>query len=98
GFGDRRKRMMEDIAILTGGKFVSEDLGIKLENVELDMMGRAKKVSVTKEETTIIEGAGSQEGVQGRINQIRAEIENTESSHDKEKLQERLAKLAGGVA
>src|SRR5437660_332187 len=98
GFGDRRKRMMEDIAILTGGKFVSEDLGIKLENVELDMMGRAKKVVITKEETTIIEGAGSPDGVTGRINQIRQEIETTESSYDKEKLQERLAKLAGGVA
>jgi chaperonin GroEL len=98
GFGDRRKRMMEDIAILTGGKFVSEDLGIKLENVELDMMGRAKKVVITKEETTIIEGAGSQDGVTGRISQIRQEIETTESSYDKEKLQERLAKLAGGVA
>jgi len=98
GFGDRRKRMMEDIAILTGGKFVSEDLGIKLENVELDTMGRAKKVVITKEETTIIEGAGSPDGVTGRINQIRQEIETTESSYDKEKLQERLAKLAGGVA
>jgi len=98
GFGDRRKRMMEDIAILTGGKFVSEDLGIKLENVELDMMGRAKKVVITKEETTIIEGAGSPDGVTGRINQIRQEIDTTESSYDKEKLQERLAKLAGGVA
>jgi chaperonin GroEL len=98
GFGDRRKRMMEDIATLTGGRFVSEDLGIKLENVELDMMGRAKKVVITKEETTIIEGGGSQEAVTGRIGQIRQEIETTESSYDKEKLQERLAKLAGGVA
>ena len=98
GFGDRRKRMMEDIAILTGGKFISEDLGIKLENVELDMLGRASKVVITKEETTIIEGAGSQDAVTGRINQIRQEIEVTESSYDKEKLQERLAKLAGGVA
>jgi len=98
GFGDRRKRMMEDIAVLTNGKFVSEDLGIKLESVELDMLGHAKKVVITKEETTIIEGAGSQEAVQGRIAQIRAEIDNTESSYDKEKLQERLAKLAGGVA
>jgi chaperonin GroEL len=98
GFGDRRKRMMEDIAILTGGKFISEDLGIKLDSVELDMMGRAKKVVITKEETTVIEGAGTQDGVQGRINQIRQEIETTESSYDKEKLQERLAKLAGGVA
>ena len=98
GFGDRRKRMLEDIAILTGGKFISEDLGIKLDNVDLSMLGSAKKVVVTKEETTIIEGAGSQDGVTGRINQIRAEIENTESSYDREKLQERLAKLAGGVA
>jgi chaperonin GroEL len=98
GFGDRRKRMLEDIAILTGGKFISEDLGIKLENVELDMLGRAKKVVITKDETTIIEGAGSQDAVTGRINQIRQEIETTESSYDKEKLQERLAKLAGGVA
>jgi chaperonin GroEL len=98
GFGDRRKRMMEDIATLTGGKFVSEDLGIKLENVELEMLGTAKKIVVTKEETTIIEGSGSPDAVQGRINQIRAEIETTESSYDKEKLQERLAKLAGGVA
>jgi chaperonin GroEL len=98
GFGDRRKRMMEDIAILTGGKFISEDLGIKLENVELTDMGRAKKVVITKEETTIIEGAGSPDAVTGRINQIRQEIETTESSYDKEKLQERLAKLAGGVA
>ncbi|HEV2858057.1 MAG TPA: chaperonin GroEL, partial [Solirubrobacterales bacterium] len=98
GFGDRRKAMLEDIATLTGGRFVSEDLGIKLENIELDMMGRAKRVVVTKEETTIIEGAGTQDAVKGRINQIRSQIENTESSYDKEKLQERLAKLAGGVA
>jgi len=98
GFGDRRKRMMEDIAILTGGKFISEDLGIKLENIELDMLGRAKKVVIAKEETTIIEGAGESDAVTGRIAQIRAEIETTESSYDKEKLQERLAKLAGGVA
>jgi chaperonin GroEL len=98
GFGDRRKRMMEDIAILTGGQFVSEDLGIKLDNLELESLGRAKKVVISKEQTTIIEGAGSPEAVQGRISQIRAEIDNTESSYDKEKLQERLAKLAGGVA
>jgi chaperonin GroEL len=98
GFGDRRKRMMEDIAILTGGQFISDDLGIKLDNLELDALGRAKKVVISKEQTTIIEGAGSPEGVQGRISQIRAEIDNTESSYDKEKLQERLAKLAGGVA
>jgi len=98
GFGDRRKAMMEDIAILTGGKFVSEDLGIKLENVTLDMLGSAKKVVVTKEETTIIEGAGTSEAVQGRIAQIKKQIEETESNYDREKLQERLAKLAGGVA
>jgi chaperonin GroEL len=98
GFGDRRKAMMEDIAILTGGKFISEDLGIKLENVDLTMMGRAKKVIVTKEETTIVEGAGSPDAVKGRIEQIRRQIETTESSYDREKLQERLAKLAGGVA
>src|SRR5688572_16300690 len=98
GFGDRRKRMMEDIAVLTGGQFISEDLGIKLESVDLSMLGRAKRVVITKEETTVIEGAGSSDGVTGRINQIRQEIETTESSYDKEKLQERLAKLAGGVA
>jgi chaperonin GroEL len=98
GFGDRRKRMMEDIATLTGGQFVSEDLGIKLDNVDLSMLGRAKKVVITKDETTIIEGAGSPEAVQGRISQIRQESETTESSYDKEKLQERLAKLSGGVA
>jgi chaperonin GroEL len=98
GFGDRRKRMMEDIAILTGGQFISEDLGIKLESVELNMLGRAKRVVITKDETTIIEGAGSSDVVTGRINQIRQEIETTESSYDREKLQERLAKLAGGVA
>jgi chaperonin GroEL len=98
GFGDRRKRMMEDIATLTGGQFISEDLGIRLENVDLTMLGRAKKVVITKEQTTIIEGAGSHDAVVGRVNQIRAEIEQTESSYDKEKLQERLAKLAGGVA
>jgi chaperonin GroEL len=98
GFGDRRKAMLEDIAILTAGQFLSEDLGIKLENVDTTMMGRAKRVIVTKEETTIIEGAGSKEAVQGRIAQIRRAIEDTDSSYDKEKLQERLAKLAGGVA
>ncbi len=97
-FGERRKAIMEDIAILTGGTFLSEDLGIKLENVNLDMLGRAKKVVVTKEDTTIVEGAGSKEAVQGRINQIKKQIEETESDYDREKLQERLAKLAGGVA
>ena len=98
GFGDRRKAMLEDIATLTAGKFISEDLGIKLENADLNMLGQAKKIVITKEETTIIEGRGTHEAVQGRINQIRKAIETTDSSYDKEKLQERLAKLAGGVA
>jgi chaperonin GroEL len=98
GFGDRRKAMLEDIAILTGGKFLSEDLGIKLENVDFTMLGSAKKVTIGKEETTIIEGAGAHEAVTGRIAQLRRQIEETDSSYDKEKLQERLAKLAGGVA
>ncbi|MDM7460362.1 MAG: chaperonin GroEL [bacterium] len=98
GFGERRKAMLEDIAILTNGRFISEDLGIKLENVTHDMLGQAKKVVIAKEETTIIEGAGSQEAVMGRINQIKRLIETTESSYDREKLQERLAKLSGGVA
>jgi len=98
GFGERRKAMLEDIAILTGGRFIAEDLGIKLENVTLDMLGQAKKVVIGKEETTIIEGAGSPEAVTGRINQIKRLIETTESSYDREKLQERLAKLSGGVA
>ena len=98
GFGDRRKAMMEDIAILTGGKFLSEDLGIKLEKVELDDLGRAKKIVIDKENTTIVEGDGKQSDVQGRINQIRKAIEETTSDYDREKLQERLAKLAGGVA
>jgi chaperonin GroEL len=98
GFGERRKAMLEDIAILTGGKFLSEDLGIKLENVDFSMLGRVKKVIVAKEETTIVEGAGSRDAVMGRINQIKKQIEETESNYDREKLQERLAKLAGGVA
>jgi chaperonin GroEL len=98
GFGDRRKAMLEDIAILTGGKFLSEDLGIKLEKVELDDLGRAKKIVIDKENTTIVEGNGKQSDVQGRINQIRKAIEETTSDYDREKLQERLAKLAGGVA
>src|SRR5437867_9247616 len=98
GFGDRRKAMMEDIAILTGGKFLSEDLGIKLEKIELDDLGRAKKLVIDKENTTIVEGAGKQSDLQGRINQIRKAIEETTSDYDREKLQERLAKLAGGVA
>ncbi len=98
GFGDRRKAMMEDIAILTGAEYISEDIGVKLEHVEMGMLGTASKVIVTKEETTIIEGAGSPEDVTGRINLIRRQIEATDSSYDREKLQERLAKLAGGVA
>jgi chaperonin GroEL len=98
GFGERRKAMLQDIAILTGAQVVSEEVGLKLENIGLDLLGRARKVVVTKDETTIVEGAGSREEVQGRINQIRAEIENTDSDYDREKLQERLAKLSGGVA
>ena len=98
GFGDRRKAMLEDIAILTAGQVISEDLGIKLENVGLDMLGRAKRVVIEKENTTIVDGAGSKEEIQGRCNQIRAQIEETTSDYDREKLQERLAKLAGGVA
>lgn len=98
GFGDRRKAMMEDIATLTGGQFISEDLGIKLDGVTLEMLGEAKKVVITKEDTTVIEGAGTSEAVVGRINQIKKQIENTDSSYDREKLQERLAKLSGGVA
>ena len=98
GFGDRRKAMMEDIAILTGGQFISEDIGIKLENVDLNMLGEANKVRVAKEKTTIVEGKGSKKAIEGRINQIRKQIEETDSDYDREKLQERLAKLAGGVA
>ncbi|WP_429812245.1 chaperonin GroEL [Sinorhizobium chiapasense] len=98
GFGDRRKAMLEDIAILTGGTVISEDLGIKLENVTLDMLGRAKKVSISKENTTIVDGAGQKADIEGRVAQIKAQIEETSSDYDREKLQERLAKLAGGVA
>ncbi|HLS68389.1 MAG TPA: chaperonin GroEL, partial [Kiloniellales bacterium] len=98
GFGDRRKAMLQDIAILTGGTAISEDLGIKLENVTLDMLGTAKKVSITKEETTIVDGAGEKKDIEGRVAQIKAQIEETTSDYDREKLQERLAKLAGGVA
>ncbi|AHK43533.1 MULTISPECIES: chaperonin GroEL [Ensifer] len=98
GFGDRRKAMLEDIAILTGGTVISEDLGIKLENVTLDMLGRAKKVSISKENTTIVDGAGQKSDIEGRVSQIKAQIEETTSDYDREKLQERLAKLAGGVA
>ena len=98
GFGDRRKAMLEDIAILTNGQVISEDLGIKLENVAMDMLGTAKRINITKEETTIVEGAGKKKDIQGRCGQIRAQIEETTSDYDREKLQERLAKLAGGVA
>ncbi len=98
GFGDRRKAMLEDIAILTNGQVISEDIGIKLENVTIEMMGRAKKVAITKEETTIVEGTGKKKDIEARCTQIRAQIEETTSDYDREKLQERLAKLAGGVA
>jgi len=98
GFGDRRKAMLEDIAILTGGQVISEDLGIKLETVTLAMLGKAKKVLIEKENTTIVEGAGKKDDIKGRCNQIRAQVEETTSDYDREKLQERLAKLAGGVA
>ena len=98
GFGDRRKAMLEDIAILTGGTMITEDLGIKLENITIDDLGKAKKITVDKENTTIIEGAGDQEKIQGRVKQIKAQIEETSSDYDKEKLQERLAKIVGGVA
>jgi chaperonin GroEL len=98
GFGERRKAMLQDIAILTGGQVISEEVGLKLENTTLDLLGRARRVEVTKDETTIIEGAGSEADIKGRIQQIRNELENTDSEYDREKLQERLAKLAGGVA
>jgi chaperonin GroEL len=98
GFGDRRKAMLEDIATLTGGQLISEDLGIKLENVGIDMLGKAKKVSITKDDTTIVDGAGAKSDIEARISQIKRQIEDTTSDYDKEKLQERLAKLAGGVA
>src|SRR5207249_7818712 len=98
GFGDRRKAMLGDIAVLTGGQFISEDLGIKLENVELNQLGHAKKIRVEKESCTIVEGAGKKQDIQRRIEQIRAQMEQTESEYDKEKFSERLAKLTGGVA
>ncbi len=98
GFGDRRKAMLEDIAVLTGGQVISEDLGIKLENVTLDMLGKAKKVTITKDDTTIVDGVGEKDAIEARISQIKKQIEDTTSDYDKEKLQERLAKLAGGVA
>ncbi|MGA8112168.1 MAG: chaperonin GroEL [Actinocatenispora sp.] len=98
GFGDRRKAMLDDIAFLTGGQVISEDIGLKLENVGLELLGKARKVVITKDETTIVDGAGDADRIQGRVNQIRNEIENSDSDYDREKLQERLAKLAGGVA
>jgi chaperonin GroEL len=98
GFGDRRKAMLQDISILTGGEMVSEDLGIKLENVTLNMLGQAKTVTIDKDNTTIVDGAGEADAIKSRVEQIRAQIENTTSDYDREKLQERLAKLAGGVA
>ncbi len=98
GFGDRRKAMLQDIAILTGGQVISEEVGLKLENADIELLGRARKVVVTKDETTIVEGSGDSAQIEGRVNQIRAEIENSDSDYDREKLQERLAKLAGGVA
>ncbi|MFT3851466.1 MAG: chaperonin GroEL [Ilumatobacteraceae bacterium] len=98
GFGDRRKAMLQDMAVLTGGQVISEEVGLKLENVTLDLLGRAKRIIVTKDETTIVDGAGEKSDVEGRINQIKTEIDNTDSDWDREKLQERLAKLAGGVA
>ena len=98
GFGDRRKAMMEDLAVLTGGQFLSEDLGLKLENVTLEQLGKAEKVIITKEDTTIVDGGGTREAVSGRVSQIRAQIDSTDSDYDREKLEERLAKLAGGVA
>ena len=98
GFGDRRKAMMEDIATLTGGQFLSEDLGIKLDNIEIDQLGTAEKIIITKDDTTIVKGGGTREAVAGRVQQIRRQIENTDSDYDREKLEERLAKLAGGVA
>jgi chaperonin GroEL len=98
GFGDRRKAMLQDMAVLTGGTVISEEVGLKLDGVTLDLLGRAKRVIITKDNTTIVDGAGSSDDVNGRVNQIKAEIDNTDSDWDREKLQERLAKLAGGVA
>jgi chaperonin GroEL len=98
GFGDRRKRMLEDIAILTGGEVITEEMGLKLENTQVSQLGRARRIVVAKDNTTIVDGSGEAEGIKGRINQIKAEIENTDSDFDREKLQERLAKLSGGVA
>src|SRR5205814_8648616 len=98
GFGDRRKAMLEDIATLTGGKAITEDLGLKLENIKIEDLGKAKKVTIDKDNTTIVEGSGSQKDIEGRVKQIRTQVEETTSDYDREKLQERLAKLVGGVA
>ncbi len=98
GFGDRRKAMLQDMAVLTGGQVISEDVGLKLDNSSLDLLGTAKRIIITKDNTTVVDGGGTSDDVKGRINQIKAEIENTDSDWDREKLQERLAKLAGGVA
>src|SRR5690606_36221946 len=98
GFGDRRKAMLSDIAVVTGGQVISEELGLKLENVTLDMLGQARQVRATKDDTTIVDGRGGAAEIEGRVAQIRREIEETDSDYDREKLQERLAKLAGGVA
>ena len=98
GFGDRRKAMLEDIAILTGGRAITEDLGIKLENIKIEDLGKAKKITIDKDNTTIVEGAGAQSAIEGRVKQIRTQVEDTTSDYDREKLQERLAKLVGGVA
>ena len=98
GFGDRRKAMLEDIAILTGGRAITEDLGIKLENIKIEDLGKAKKITIDKDNTTIVEGAGAQSAIEGRVKQLRTQVEDTTSDYDREKLQERLAKLVGGVA
>ena len=98
GFGDRRKAMLEDIAVLTGGKMIAEDLGIKLENIKIDDLGQCKRVTIDKDNTTIVEGSGKKADIEGRVKQIRAQVEETTSDYDREKLQERLAKLVGGVA
>src|SRR5205807_2284276 len=98
GFGDRRKALLQDVAILTGGQFISDELGLKLENVSINMLGRVKKAIIKKEETTLVEGAGSKKEIQARVSQIKQQIQDATSDYDREKLQERLAKLAGGVA
>ena len=98
GFGDRRKAMLEDIATLTGGKAITEDLGLKLENIKIEDLGKAKKVTIDKDNTTIVEGGGTTAAIEGRVKQLRAQVEDTTSDYDREKLQERLAKLVGGVA